>query len=64
MLSWVIEEWNNADFRFLAFPALKLGFLFLKRMNRLAPEIKLSNHSFFMSFLAKAKSLPSFSPII
>ena len=35
MLSWVIEEWNNADFRFLAFPALKLGFLFLKRMNRL-----------------------------
>ena len=21
MLSWVIEEWNNADFRFLALPA-------------------------------------------
>jgi len=27
MLSWVIEEWNEAVFRFLALPAQKLGFL-------------------------------------
>jgi len=48
MLSWVIEEWNNADFRFLALFAQKLGFLILKRKNRLAPQIKFSNLSFFV----------------
>jgi len=26
MLSWVIEEWNDAEFRFLALLAWKLGF--------------------------------------
>jgi hypothetical protein len=30
MLSWVIEERKEADFRFLALPAQKLGLLFLK----------------------------------
>jgi hypothetical protein len=48
MLSWVIEEWNNADFRFLTLLAQKLGFLFLKRKNILAPQIKFSNHVFFV----------------
>ena len=28
MLSWVIEEWNEADFRFLDLPAQKLVFYF------------------------------------
>ena len=28
ILSWVIEKWNEADFRFLALPAKKHGFLF------------------------------------
>ena len=28
MLSWVIEERNEADFRFLDLPAQKLGFYF------------------------------------
>jgi len=26
MLSWVIEEWNDAEFRVLVLPAWKLGF--------------------------------------
>ena len=60
MLFLVIEEWNNTDFRFLALLAQKLGFLILKRKNRLAPQIKFSNLSFFVEFLTKAKSLPSF----
>ena len=64
MISWVIEELNDADFRFLAFPAQKLGFLFLKRKNRLAPQIKLSNHSFFCVVPYQGKIVTFFSPII
>ena len=30
MLSWVIEEWNDANFRFLALLASKLGFLYFQ----------------------------------
>ena len=64
MLSWVIEELNNVDFRFLALPTQKLGFLFLKRKNRLAPQIKLSNHSFFCVVPYHGKVVAFFSPII
>jgi len=31
MLSWVIEEWNNADFRFLTLLAQKLGFFIFEK---------------------------------
>ena len=65
MLSWVIEEWNDVDFRFLALPARKLGFLFLKRKNRLAPQIKFSNLSFFLCVVPyQGKVVAFFSPII
>ena len=46
MLSWVIEEQNEADFRFLDLPTRKLGFYFLKQKHSLAPQIILSNLSF------------------
>ena len=60
MLSWVIEEWNEADFRFLDLPAQKLGFYFWKKKHSLAPQIILSNLSFLLQYLTKAKLLPSF----
>jgi hypothetical protein len=57
MLPWVIEEWNNPDFRFPTLLAQKLGgFFVLKQRNSLAPQSILSNH--FLKFAFKCEYSP------
>ena len=61
MLSWVIEEWNDAEFRFLALPARKLGF-YIFEIEEYTCSSNYSLESLFFLFwiLTKAKLLPSF----
>ena len=60
MLSWVIEERNEADFRFLDLPAQKLGFYFWKQKHSLCSSNYSLESLFLFWILTKAKLLPSF----
>ena len=60
MLSWVIEEWNNKDFRFLALPTQKLGLLYFEiKEQSCSPNCSLES-LFLFQILNKAKLLPYF----
>jgi len=63
MLSWVIEEWNEADFRFLDLTAQKLGFIFENKSIVLLLKL-FSQITLFISDPHQGKVVAFFSPTI
>ena len=60
MLSQVIEEWNDTDFRFLALPAQKLVFLYFETKEQSCSSNCSLESLVLFEILTMAKLLPSF----
>ena len=64
ILSWVIEEWNEADFRFLDLPAQKLGFYIFENKSIVLLLKLFSQITRFVSDPHQGKAAAFFAPII